>query len=221
MFTHVYLSPVKATRHQASLEARETTETFLSVRLSGGWTGQVCFFKLQPHFAVKSNHNRHEDVMSICRSSLVIAAAAGCIFAAPHAHAHEIKIGALVIHHPWIRQPPPKAAVASAYTTIDNTGKEDDTLLQVTVEGVPTVQIHDMKMQGDVMKMDEMKMGMVIPAGQSIAFKPKGPHIMLIGLKSSLMVDEQVQGTMVFAKAGTVKVDFEVTAPGADVAMKH
>src|SRR3979411_939215 len=101
--------------------------------------------------------------------------------------AHEIKIGNLVIHHPWIRQPPNTATVASAYTTIDNTGKEDDTLLKVTVEGVPTVQIHDMKMQGDVMKMDEMKAGLVIPAGKSVTFKPKGAHIMLMGLKSAFM----------------------------------
>ena len=159
--------------------------------------------------------------MSISRVNLVAATALACLAMAAPVHAHEIKIGPLVIHHSWIRQPPATATVASAYTTIDNTGKEDDTLLQVTVEGVATVQIHDMKMQGDVMKMDEMKQGMVIRAGKSITFKPKGTHIMLMGLKSAFMVDEQVQGTMVFAKAGTVKVDFEVTEPGADMPMKH
>ncbi len=137
------------------------------------------------------------------------------------AQAHEIKLGKLVIHHPWIRQPVGGATVAGAYTTIDNTGTENDTLISVTIEKVPTVQIHEMMMQGDVMKMTEMAKGMLIPAGKSVELKPKSSHIMLMGLKSAYMEGEQVKGTMTFAKAGKVDVEFEVVAPGGDDPHKH
>ena len=137
------------------------------------------------------------------------------------ADAHEIKIGNLVIHHPWISQPIGSADVAGAYTTIDNTGSTSDVLIRITIENVPTVQIHEMMMQGDVMKMREMAKGLMIPAGKSVELKPKSSHIMLIGIKSAYIVGEEVKGTFEFAKAGKVDVDFEVVAPGADMPMKH
>jgi copper(I)-binding protein len=135
--------------------------------------------------------------------------------------AHEIKLGNLVIHHPWIKQPPGKADVAGGYTTIDNNGKEDDTLVSVSVEGAGVVMIHEMKMEGDVMKMNELKDGLKIPAGKSVELKPKSYHIMIMGLKSPYMEGEEVRGSFTFAKAGKVDVDFEVVAPSADMPMKH
>ena len=129
------------------------------------------------------------------------------------ANAHEIKIGKLVIHHPWIRQPVGSATVAAGFTKIVNNGTEDDVLLKVTVEGITTIQIHDMKMEGETMKMAEMKDGLVIPAGKSVELKPKSSHFMMMGLKSALMEGEEVKGTFTFAKAGVVDLDFEVVAP--------
>jgi copper(I)-binding protein len=161
--------------------------------------------------------------MKILNQTLfALALTLGAIFSSgSQAQAHEIKIGNLVIHHPWIKQPIGNAAVASGYTTIDNTGKENDTLISISIENVATVQIHEMMMAGDVMKMTEMAKGLLIPAGKSVALKPKTSHIMLMGIKSPLMEGEQVKGTFTFAKAGKVDVDFEVVAPGADMPMKH
>ena len=157
-------------------------------------------------------------------SQIVFATAltvAAFLAAVSDAHAHEIKIGNLVIHHPWIRQPIGSADVASAYTTIDNKGSTNDVLIKITIENVSTVQIHEMMMQGDVMKMTEMAKGLMIPAGKSVELKPKSSHIMMMGLKSAYMVGEQVKGTFEFAKAGKVDVDFEVVEPGAEMPMKH
>ena len=153
--------------------------------------------------------------------ALVCALSFTVLFSANPTQAHEIKIGNLVIHHPWIKQPPGKADVASAYTTIDNNGPENDTLISIRIEHVPTVQIHEMMMAGDVMKMTEMAKGLLIPAGKSVELKPKSSHIMLMGIKSPLMEGEEVKGSFTFAKAGKVDVDFEVVAPGADAPMKH
>jgi copper(I)-binding protein len=132
------------------------------------------------------------------------------------ANAQDVKIGDLTIHHTWIK-PPIAGAVAAAYATIENTGKEADTLLKVTVEGVPVVQIHSMKMVGDVMKMSELKDGLVIPAGKTVELKPKSDHIMLMDLKTKFKAGQEVKGTLTFAKAGTVDVSFEVEAGKSDM----
>ena len=147
--------------------------------------------------------------------------AAAFLAAVSDARAHEIKIGKLVIHHPWIKQPIGSADVAGAYTTIDNIGSTSDVVIKITIENVPTVQIHEMMMQGDVMKMREVAKGLMIPAGKSVELKPKSSHIMMMGLKSAYMVGEEVKGTFEFAKAGKVDVEFEVLEPAADMPMKH
>jgi periplasmic copper chaperone A len=125
------------------------------------------------------------------------------------ANAQDVTAASIIIHHPWIKQPIP-GAVAAAYATIENTGKEDDALLKVTVEGVAIAQIHDMKMQGDVMKMDELKDGLAIPAGKSVELKPKSFHIMLINATTTFKPGQEVKGTFTFAKAGAVDISFEV-----------
>jgi len=153
--------------------------------------------------------------------ALACALSFAALFSVNPSEAHEIKLGNLVIHHPWIKQPPGSAAVAGAYTTIDNNGTQNDTLISISIEHVSTVQIHEMQMQGDVMKMTEMAKGLLIPAGKSVELKPKSSHIMLMGIISPFMEGEEVKGSFTFAKAGKVDVDFEVVAPGADAPMKH
>jgi len=131
--------------------------------------------------------------------------------------AHEIKFGNLVIHHPWSRQAPGAADVASGFMIITNNGKEDDRLVKATAEISTGAQIHDMQMVGDVMKMKELPDGIVIPAGATVKLLPKSLHIMFTGVKEQVMEGEEFTGTLTFEKAGTVSVDYEVTAPGGDM----
>ena len=74
------------------------------------------------------------------------------VFTLADAQAHEVKIGDLVINHPWSRQSPMSASVAAGFLTITNNGKQDDRLVKASSEISPMVQIHDMTMQGDVME---------------------------------------------------------------------
>ena len=145
------------------------------------------------------------------------ALSASTLFGLATAEAHEIKLGNLVIHHPWSRQSPMAADVAAGFMTITNTGKEDDRLVKATAEISASAQIHDMRMVGDVMKMAELPDGIVIPAGATVKLKPKALHIMFMGVKQQEMEGEEFTGTLTFAKAGTVTVEYEVTAPGGDM----
>jgi len=156
----------------------------------------------------------HKIVFS---SALVLASIAGVA----GVDAHEVKLGNLVIHHPWSRQSPMAAEVAAGFMTITNTGTEDDRLVKVTSEISNSAQIHDMKMVGDVMKMEELPHGIVIPAGGSVKLKPKSLHIMFVGLQRPVMEGEEFSGTLTFEKAGTVTVDYEVAAPGGNMDDMH
>jgi copper(I)-binding protein len=126
------------------------------------------------------------------------------------AAAHEIKFGDLVISHPWARQSPASAKVAAGFLTITNNGTADDRLVKATAEITPVVQLHDMKMVGEVMKMVELPEGIPIPAGTTIALKPKSLHIMFMDVETQPSAGDIFKGSLTFEKAGTVEVEFEV-----------
>jgi periplasmic copper chaperone A len=139
----------------------------------------------------------------------------GAVFSFSDAQAHEIKIGDLVIGHPWARQSPMGADVAAGFMTITNNGKEADRLVKATASVAPTVQLHEMKMEGDVMKMSEVPGGIVIPPGATVELKPMSLHIMFMDLKAPIKEGEVITGTLTFEKAGAVNVEYEVMAPNA------
>ena len=147
--------------------------------------------------------------------SLTVAA----LFAAV-AEAHEYKAGDLVIKHPWSRATVATAPVAGGYLSITNTGTQDDTLLSVSSEISDTVQLHEMSMDKDVMKMGELKGGIAIPAGKTIVLAPMGKHVMFVKIKSHPKKGETFKGILTFAKAGNVPVDFKVEAADAVMDMK-
>ena len=79
-------------------------------------------------------------------------ALAGAFFAlSPLAFAHEAKIGALTLGHPWTRATPARAPVAGGYTKITNAGTESDRLIGGTAEFAGRVEIHEMTMSNGVM----------------------------------------------------------------------
>ena len=139
----------------------------------------------------------------------------GALFSFADAEAHDIKAGTLVISHPWSRQSPMAADVAAGFMTITNQGPEADRLLKVETPISGVVQIHDMKMEGDVMKMVELPDGIALPPGAAVELKPRALHIMFMGLKSQPGEGESFEATLTFEKAGKVAVDFEVMAPNA------
>ena len=131
-------------------------------------------------------------------------------------HAHEIKLGDLVISHPWSRPSPMASDVAAGFMKITNTGSTDDRLISATSSITETVQLHDMKMDGEVMKMFEVPGGIAIPAGKTVELKPKSLHVMFMKLKRAPAEGEEFKGTLTFEKAGTIEIEYEVTAQATE-----
>lgn len=150
--------------------------------------------------------------------TLLAAAAAalpGIVFA------HEFKVGEIVIDHPYSRAMLPGAKVGGGYLTITNGGTKDR-LVGASAGRAGSVQIHEMKMDGGIMVMRELKDGIAIPAHGNVELKPGGYHIMFMNVAQPFKQGEEVKAKLLFEKAGAVEVEFTVGPPAGDgAAMSH
>jgi len=149
--------------------------------------------------------------MSVRLVSLI---AAAVLFAAP-ASAQQYKVGSLEIDQPWTRATPPTAKAGGGFVTITNKGTTPDRLVAARSAASDKVEIHEMKMDGNVMRMRELDKGLEIAPGATVALKPGGYHIMFMELKAPFAKDAKVPVTLVFEKAGSIDVPFTVQAMGA------
>ena len=131
------------------------------------------------------------------------------------ATAADVRIGDLKIEQFWTRATPGGAKVAVGYLTITNVGTEPDVLVSGTFEKSARVEVHEMKVENDIMRMREMADGLEIKPGETVTLKPGGSHLMFMGLSERLREGETVTGTVTFRRAGTVKLQFPVRSIAA------
>jgi len=122
-----------------------------------------------------------------------------------------IKVGDLTITAPSIRAMVPGAKVAGGFLTIANEGKAADKLVSVSTTGVKRVEIHEMSMENQVMKMRKLDGGLDIPAGESVELKSGGYHLMFIQPETPYKEGDKVSATLEFEKAGKIDLEFPVT----------
>jgi copper(I)-binding protein len=130
------------------------------------------------------------------------------------ATAHDYKLGAIQIVHPWARATPKGASVGGGYMTITNTGTTPDRLVGGTSSVAGHIEIHQMSMENGVMRMRPLRNGLEIKPGQTVELKPGSFHVMMLDLKSPIKEGEWVKGTLTFEKAGAIEVEYAVVAPG-------
>ena len=146
--------------------------------------------------------------------SRYILAALLAVLALPAA-ARDYKLGTIEIGNPWSRATPPTAQSGGGFLVLTNKGTTPDRLIAVKSAASDKVEIHEMKMDGNVMRMRELEKGIEIPPGATVELKPGGFHIMFMGLKAPFAKDAQVPVTLVFEKAGSIDVELAVQAMGA------
>jgi copper(I)-binding protein len=145
---------------------------------------------------------------------MIIAAVLATFVALP-AQAEDVTVGSLKISAPWARATPKGASVGGAYFKITNTGIAPDRLIGGSTDVASQFEIHEMKMDGGVMKMRPVADGLEVKPGQTVELAPGGYHVMLTGLKKQLEQGQHFKATLEFAKAGKVDADFTVQGVGA------
>ncbi len=146
---------------------------------------------------------------------LALLSAALLAFAMSSASAHDYTVGALKIDHPWSRATPKGATVAGGYMKITNTGTTPDRLVGGSTDAAKKLELHEMRMDGNVMKMRELPNGLEIPAGATVELTPDSYHLMMTGISRQFQKGDRVKAALTFEKAGKVDVEFAVEAVGA------
>jgi periplasmic copper chaperone A len=142
---------------------------------------------------------------------LVLVSAFGML----RASAQEFKAGSLVISQPWSRATAGGAKVGAGYMTITNTGTEPDRLIGGSLPQAGKFEVHEMRMENNVMKMRPISSGLEIKPGQTVKLAPGGYHVMFMKLKKPLKQGEVLKGELIFEKAGKVPIEYKVGAIAA------
>ena len=136
------------------------------------------------------------------------------------AQAQNAKVGGVQIENAYTRATVPGQMAAGGFMKIENKGAADQ-LISASSPVAGEVQLHEMAMDGNVMKMRQVK-DIAVPAGGAVELKPGGLHLMFINIKAPLTAGEAVPVKLKFAKAGEVEVKMPVNAMGnSGGAMKH
>jgi hypothetical protein len=118
----------------------------------------------------------------------------------------------ITIERPWARASAPGQTVGGGFMTIVHQGGGEDLLISATTPIAREVQIHTMNMDGGVMRMRPVEGGLTIPADGRVVLQPGGLHLMFMDINAPLVAGTTFPVTLRFAKAGEIKVEFNVEA---------
>jgi copper(I)-binding protein len=109
----------------------------------------------------------------------------------------------LIVQNAWMRATP-GSDTAAAYLVLRNTGVEPIIVIGVKSPVASHVMIHETTTKNGMSQM-RMHEKLVIAPGQSVMLSPGGMHVMLSGLKKSLLIGQTVPLVLLLANGGTVQ----------------
>ena len=122
----------------------------------------------------------------------------------------------------WVRATVPQQMATGAFMRLTSDGSARLVAADSPVASV--VEIHEMSMQSDVMKMSPIS-GLDLPAGQDVELKPGGYHVMLMDLRQQVKVGDEVPLRLVIERRDGSRTSMDVVAPArplnARMQMKH
>lgn len=110
----------------------------------------------------------------------------------------------------WVRGTVATQKATGAFMRLTPSANARLVAAQSPVAGV--VEIHEMAMENDVMKMRQVP-GLDLTAGRTLELKPGGYHVMLMDLKQPLKGGDSVPLTLVFEDGAKKRFTQEIQAP--------
>jgi len=110
------------------------------------------------------------------------------------------------VEEAWIRRPAPSRDVTGGYLTIINDGNETVRLVSASSPRATSIELHEMTMAGDVMRMRPVT-EITVPARGRTLLQPGGLHLMLFGFSVPSEADARIPLTLTFADGRTVSAD--------------
>lgn len=125
------------------------------------------------------------------------------------AQASDTEAGSIKISHPHAAPTVPGLKTGGVFfDAISNHESVADRLLAASSPVAKQVEIHSMKMQGDIMRMRQVD-GVDISQDNPVSFQrgqPDSYHLMLMNLKQPLKLGESFALTLQFERAGEIEV---------------
>ena len=113
----------------------------------------------------------------------------------------------VTVKDPWVRATVSQQKATGAFMQI--TSAQDARLVEAKSPVAGVVEVHEMSMEKDVMKMRAIP-ELALPAGKAVELKPGGYHVMLMDLKQQMKEGGTVPLTLVIEgkdkKRSTVEV---------------
>ena len=142
--------------------------------------------------------------------------AALALFGSAVAHAE------VTVSDPWVRATVPAQKATGAFMRVKS--DTDARLVSAASPVAGVVEIHEMLMDKDVMKMNRIP-GLDLPAGKDVELEPGGYHVMLMDLKAQVKEGDQVPVTLTVENKDGSRQTIELTAPArplnAPMKMQH
>ena len=116
----------------------------------------------------------------------------------------------VTVKDPWVRATVSAQKATGAFMQI--TSAQDARLVEARSPVAGVVEVHEMVMEKDVMKMRAVK-GLDLPAGKTVELKPGGYHVMLMDLKEQMKEGATVPVTLVIEGKDKKRSTVEIKAP--------
>ena len=117
----------------------------------------------------------------------------------------------LNVQNAWARATVQGQKATGAFMQI--TAPAASTLIGVSTPVAGVAEIHEMKMDGDVMRMRPLAKGLELPAGKAVQLKPGGYHLMLMDLKLPLQKDTTIPITLTLRDSKGVQSTQDLRVP--------
>ena len=111
----------------------------------------------------------------------------------------------------WIRGTVAQQKATGLFAQI--TSPQGGRLVSVSSSVAGVAEVHEMAMEGSVMRMRALPGGLDLPAGKAVELKPGGYHVMLMDLKQPLNNGDQVPVTLVFEGADKKRETVDLKVP--------
>jgi len=120
----------------------------------------------------------------------------------------------VTVQDAWVRGTVPGQTSSGAFMTLQSA--EGAKVVGVSTPVAGTAEIHEMKMEGNVMRMRALP-SLDLPKGQTVQLKPGGYHVMLMDVKQPLVKDATVPITLKVELADKRVVEQRVDAKVRDL----
>jgi copper(I)-binding protein len=140
--------------------------------------------------------------MNSCTRSLLIATAFAALACSAQAQ--------VTVKGAWVRATVPQQQATGAFMQLS--AATDTRLVSASSPLTPVVEVHEMSMQDNVMRMRQVP-ALALPAGKAVDLQPGGYHVMLMNLTQQVKEGDTVPITLVFEGKDGKRESVEIKAP--------